>query len=192
MKKILSIIILMAPLLGFSQVTKQVEAFLGIPFGSSRASVITALDAKGGTMDTSTADYLIYENIKLGHRNTTYFKVRFVDDKAYEALFVFKPDAEGDTFTYYFGLLNDINDIYGKGDLETSYTDPYSEKDSDANKLVALQNDDATFVTNWISTNKNAIQAQIDKDLDVVLFYIDTALKTVATNKQKEKEKSDY
>jgi len=117
MKKTLFITLLfLIPFLGFSQTTKPIDGFLGIKFGSTKAAVIAAIKARGGRINkASKNDYLAFDNVHLGHRETDMFLIRFVDNKAYEADFVFKPADENHAIQYYDRLISDLDDIYGVG-----------------------------------------------------------------------------
>lgn len=193
MKKTLLITLLLIPFLGMSQTTKPIEGFLGIKFGTGMAAVNAAVIAKGGVIDKakSTKESVIFRNVKLGHREAASFIVKFVNDKAYEADFIFLPGQDARTIEYYNDLVNDINEIYGKGDLQVTFKSPYSDKDSETNKIVAIRNAMAEYKTYWES-NDNSILAEITDDLTVDLIYQNDKLFSEAEAKQKAKEKSDY
>jgi hypothetical protein len=194
MKKTLLITMLLIPILGISQTTKPIEGFLGIKFGTGMAAVNAAVIAKGGVIDkaNSTRESVIFRNVKLGHREAASFIVRFVNDKAYEADFLFLPGQDARTIEYYNELVNDINEIYGKGEPEITFKSPYSEKDNETNKIVAIRNAMAEYKTYWESPNDNSILATISEDLGVELTYQNDKLFNEAQAKQKAKEKSDY
>jgi hypothetical protein len=195
MKKTLLIALLFIPFWGISQTTKEIEGFLGIKFGSSKAQVQSALNAKGGILDkkTSDANLVVYKNLKLGHRDVMLFFIKFVNDKAFEADFVFDPGLEAKTIEYYYGLVNDINDNYGKGESTATFKSPYSEKDPETVRILAIKNAEANYETIWESpNNKNVISVTIPEELTVILAYQDSALIQEAINSQKAKEKSDY
>lgn len=195
MKKSILITLLLIPFLGFSQATKPIEGFLGIKFGSSRVAVIAALKAKGGTFDkaNSDANSVAFNNINLGHRETGGFLVKFINDKAFECDFIFDPGADAKTLEYYYALVNDITDIYGPTTVsKATFKEPYSDKDSDMDKIVAIQSAEADYTTIWQSDNKNTISVNITEKLAVVLQYQDAGLVEIAVKNQKAKEKSDY
>jgi hypothetical protein len=193
MKKTLLIALLLIPLLGISQTKKPIDGFLGIKFGSSRPAVIAALNAKGGVLykKETTADMLVYKNIKLGHRDAGLFVVRFIDGKSFEADFVFDPGEDAHTLEYYYSLVNDINENYGAGDSKKTFKDPYNDEDEDNIKINAITHGNAKYVTYWKSNN-NFIKAVIGESLAVTLVYQDGGLANQAEGRQKEKEKSDY
>jgi len=192
MKKTLLIILLLIPFFGFSQTTKPIEAFLGIKFGSSKAEVIAAMKAKGYKLANSNANSetnLEFGIINYGHRETTAFGVKFIDDKAYEAVFIFKADEDPKTIDYYNNLVSDVNDVYGPGKPTKVFRYPYADGDGD--ELTAIEGGYADFSTHWTSDNKNFVEARITSEMDVILFYDDKALADQAIAKQKDKEKSD-
>ncbi|HWZ15697.1 MAG TPA: hypothetical protein VNW95_10720 [Mucilaginibacter sp.] len=193
MKKTLLITLLLIPFLGMSQTTKPIEGFLGIKFGTGMAAVNAAVIAKGGVIDKakSTKESVIFRNVKLGHREAASFIVKFVNDKAYEADFLFLPGQDARSIEYYNELVKDINDNYGKGDSQVTFKSPYSDKDSEMNKIVAIRSAMAEYKTYWES-NDNSILAEITEDLTVDLIYQNDKLFSEAEAKQKAKEKSDY
>ncbi len=194
MKKTLLIALLLVPFLGISQTKKSIDGFLGIKFGSTRAAVIAALNAKGGILDKkeSTVNMLAYKNIKLGHRTAGAFVVKFIDGKAYEADFVFDPGLDAHTIEYFFNLVNDINENYGAGDIKKTFQEPYNDEDDDGIKIGAMKDGKVSYATYWQSDNKNTIKAVIDESLAVLLIYQDADLAHESVKKQKAKESSDY
>lgn len=194
MKKTLLIALLLIPFWGISQTTKEVEGFLGIKFGSSAAEVQSALNAKGGILDkkNTDADLMTYKNIKLGHRDAGLFVIKFINNKAFEADFIFDPGLDAKTLDYYYSLVDDINDNYGKGQSTATFKSPYSDKDPDNEKILAIKNAEGDYSSFWQSSNKNTISITITDDLAVILKYQDSVLVQEAINSQKAKEKSDY
>jgi hypothetical protein len=195
MKKTLLITLLLVPFLGISQTIKPIDGFLGIKFGSSRMAVISALNAKGGILDKSqsTPILLAYKNIKLGHRTAGAFVVKFIDNKAFEADFIFDPGLDAKTLEYYKQLVNDINENYGTGLERKKFQEPYNDEDDDGLKIDAIKDGKAEFETYWRSLpTKNTIMASIDVALTVILTYQDAELIGQAISRQKAKEKSDF
>jgi hypothetical protein len=193
MKNLFLITLMLIPFLGISQTRKPVDGFLGIKFSSSKATVVAAMKAKGASLQSKekNSQSLAFLNVTLGHR-TGGLVVKFINDKAYEAVFIFDPGFEAKTIEYYYSLVNDINENYGTGLSSATFKDPYSAKDDDSDKITAIQNADANYITNWKSEIKNSIQAYISEDLTVLLVYEDANLSNEAEQVQKAKEKSDY
>ena len=194
MKKTLLIALLLIPFLGISQTKKPIDGFLGVKFGSSKADVVAALTAKGASLDKANTkeDFFVFRNVKLGPRETQYFTVSFTNDKAYFAVFIFKPEDRPKTVDYYNNLVRDISEIYGTGKPYVNFKSPYKYGDED--EIVALQGGYATMYTTWKS-DKNIIEASIkhdDDELTVALIYQDGVLAAEQAAKQKAKEKSDY
>ncbi len=186
MKKTLLIALLLIPFLGISQTKKPIDGFLGIKFGSSKASVLAAMKAKGATLDkeNSGADNLDFNNVKLGHRITVDFDIRFTDNKAYSAVFIFKAEDDPHTVGYYNLLVNDINDTYGDGKSTKEFKSPY--KNGDGNEELAIEGGYADIFTDWESNNCS-IQASVSNKFEILLLYQDDKLAAQA----KAKEKSD-
>ncbi len=193
MKKILLIALLLVPFLGISQTTKPIEGFLGIKFGASRADVIAAVKAKGGVLtDHSTETYLIFSNVKLGPRASVQFDVKLFNDKCYQGYFYFKPDKEPEIIDYYNSLVNDISEIYGKGEPFKQFKSPY--ENGDGHEVGALEGGYAKFFTNW-NSGSNFLQANIviiKDDLYVILNYLDLPTEAASQAAEKAKTKSDY
>jgi hypothetical protein len=192
MKKNLLILLLLIPFLGMSQTKRPIEGFLGIKFGSSKADVIAAIEAKGGKLehyDKTPENQVYFSNVKLGPRATIIFFVVFNNDKAYEAIFGFKPDSEPQAVEYYDALISDISDIYGKGKSTRTFKSPY--EDGDGHAVSAIQGGYAQYFTNW-EADKKIIQININQELNIQLTYEDETLAAEAKAKQKAKEKSDY
>ncbi len=190
MKKTLLIALLLVPFIGISQTTKPIEGFLGIKFGSSKADVMAAMQAKGGAlMKGSTDDNLFFTNISLGHRATQAFEVKLFNDKAYFGGFIFQPENEASTLGFYNSLVSDISDVYGKGNATISFKDPY--KFGDGNETQAISLSEGHMFTDWHS-EKKSIQINVTTKLKVVLLYIDDTMDEQAKAAQKAKEKSDF
>ena len=128
-KKTLLIALLLAPFLGISQAKKPIEGFLGLKFGSNKAVILAAMKAKGAVLDktNSDADNLFFSNTKLGQRLADIFIVKFVNNKAFEAYYIFKPEAEGKILLEYNALVADMTRVYGDGKGTYKYTSPYKE-----------------------------------------------------------------
>ncbi len=194
MKKSLLIALLIIPFLGFSQTTKPIDGFLGIKFGSSKAEVIAAMQAKQAKYEpgSSKENSLYFSNVTLAHRNAVCY-VKLIDGKAYEAVFQFSPESDPRAIEYYNALVNDISDIYGKGEATVDFKDPY--KLGDGNEPLALTEGGARMFTDWKSVNGNTMQIKISKNeydnLLVSLFYTDETLNKEVLKRQKEKDKAD-
>jgi len=192
MKKILLIALLLSPLLGFSQTTKPIDGFLGIKFGSSKLVVMAAIKAKGGTLNKeySKPNVLYFENVKLGHRESIAFAVNFVNNKAFEADYVFTTDVEAQAPGFYSDLVNDLNSIYGQGNSVKNFTSPYQA--GDGNELLGLSAGKIDYHTLWVDNNKNYIKAYISTDMKIQLDYVYESLAAIYRAQQKANEKSDY
>ena len=195
MKRTLLLALLLIPFLGFSQTTKPIDSFLGIKFGSNALTVKNAITARGGILEIrqSSVDFLVFTNVTLGHRKAEMLAIKFVNKKAYQAGFLFRAPLEPQTIDYYNALVNDLNEVYGKGTSTRNFKSPY--EDGDGHELTAIEGGYADFQTLWTNANGNgnAIQAKINADpLLVSLTYQDGALINEAISQQKAKEKSDF
>jgi hypothetical protein len=193
MKKLLIITLFLMPFVGFSQTNKPIEGFLGIKFGSSKADVLAALKAKGAIFDKSTSDNdaLTFTNVKLGPKKAIGLLVRFLNDKAFEANYIFMPELESQILDVYNGLIDDVTRVYGDGKPTRKYNTPYEDSDNDGDKIVGLKLGDINFHTVWIDSNNNTIRISIKTNMTVNFQYQDNALAKEAIAKQNAKEKSD-
>ena len=194
MKKTLLIALLLIPFLGISQTTKPIEGFLGIKFGSSKAVVIAAMKAKGATLfkARSDNDNLAFSNAKLGTREAAAFLVRFVNDKAFEADYIFAPQVEAKVIDDYKDLVADITRVYGAGKAINHYNDPYNDGEGLNDSLTGLAVGKIDLHTTWFDNNKNSVTVSIETNMVVKLQYQDDALTNRAIEKQNAKEKSDF
>jgi hypothetical protein len=194
MRKTLLIALLLIPFLGISQTKKPVDGFLGIKFGSSKEDVIAALKARGGVLSDGATDSKIrFTNIKLGPRQSEALRIYFVDNKMCQGSFYFTSEHDSEVIPNYKALVNDISDVYGKGNSISDFKPPYKEGDGD--EIQAIKAGEATIYTDFKSDN-NLLQVKIvstkDYDLFIVASYYDNTLVAEAQAKEKEKAKSDY
>lgn len=192
-KPLLITLLLVFPFIGFSQTaTKPITGFLGIKFGSSKLAVIEAMKAKGAVLDKkhTSADNLAFNNVKLGLRKADAFLVRFVNNKAFEADYIFDPGLEAKAIPEYDDLCADITKVYGEGQVTKDYTSPYAE--GDGNTLLGLSSGKIDFHTDWFDANNNSVEASITTDMTVQLEYQDKVLTDEAIAHQDAKQKNDF
>jgi hypothetical protein len=190
MKKTLLITLLLIPFLGISQTTKPIEGFLGIKFGSNKATVIAAIKERGGILNNDpSGSYLNFSDVSLGHRKSTQLQVKFFNDKLYFGGFVFQPENDPQTFVYYNNLVNDITELYGKGSAVRNFKSPY--KDGDGDEIMAVRSGYGNIYNFW-SVDKKRIDLSINTKLKVILIYMDDVLDAEANAAAKAKEKSDF
>ena len=193
MKKILFFaLLLIVPFIGFSQTTKPITGFLGIKFGSSKLAVIAAMKAKGAVLDKkhTDADNLAFNNVNLGVRKANAFLVRFINNKAFEADYIFDPGLEAKTIPEYDDLCADITKVYGNGEVTKDYTSPYAE--GDGSTLLGLSAGKIDFHTIWSDANNNTIAVSINTDMTVQLQYQDKVLTDQAVAHQDANQKKDF
>jgi hypothetical protein len=190
MKKTLLITLLLIPFLGISQTTKPVDGFLGVKFGTNKAEVVAAMQAKGGKFDgVDKSGALYFTGLSLGHRQIKIMVVKMFKDKAYYAALFFEPENEASTIGDYNSLASDISGAYGKGKPHVRFNDPY--KLGDGLETQALAASEGQMYTDWQS-GTNSIQVKITTKLQVLLIYSDDTTDALATAAEKAKEKSDF
>jgi hypothetical protein len=194
MKNLILIAFLFVTICCKAQTTKPIEGFLGIKFGSSSAQVIDALKAKGATLNAGqTPQSIGFSNVSLGTRKARTFFAHFVNDQAYEAVFVFAPDMEAKAIEYFNSLVNDINEVYGKSNASKKFKPPY--EDGDGYEVTAIKTGNAEYRTEW-KDGENYIVAAIKPnpsgELCVRLYYVNGKLGKVYEDQQKAKNKSEF
>lgn len=192
MKNLIIITLFLLPLSAMPQGKKPIDSFLGIKFGSTILQVKTAMQSRGSTFDktNSQTDLLLFDNVKLGSRVPTVFGVRFINGKAYSAIFIFKPKPEARTIEYYDDLQKTITEVYGKGESTKTFKSPF--KDGDGDELSALESGNADYSTFWYDDKENMIAMTINEELEISLIYKDAVLGSLADEKNKVKEKADF
>lgn len=193
MKKTLLIALLLVPFFGISQTKKTIDGFLGIKFGTTRLAVIAAMKAKGATLDkeNTNKETLAFNNVKLGSRRADGLFVYLTNGVAYSALFVFIPSDEPQIMEYYYGMVNDLNTVYGDGKQTKNIKEPY--EDGDGHEVIAIQGGYSKYYTTW-NSGENWAQVSIDNkmsSLSVLLQYEDGALSAQKKKKTQAEEKSD-
>ena len=191
MKKTLLIALLLLPFWGFTQTKKPITSFLGIKFGSSRAQILAAMQAKGYAPNKkySNAENLAYNNVRLGHRPCA-FVVKFVNNKAFEADYISITDPQAKCIHDYNEIVDQITGIYGEGQVTKNYSSPYTEGDD--NTLTGLSDGKIDLHTLWIDSDNNTIQISIDSNLDVNIVYQNGKLVEEAIANQHKKDASDF
>lgn len=175
-----------------AQTAKPIDGFLGIKFGSSAAEVTEALKAKGGVVKSNSTTSIGFNGISLGDKKTTSMYVHFVNDKAFESLFVFSPEQEAKSIEYYNTLVNSVSDAYGPGKASKTFKQPYH--DGDGYEITAIKSGNADYQTLWVDGDNYIlvkIEALNDK-ISVRLFYTDGKLQKLYNDQQKEKNKSEF
>jgi len=173
---------------------KAIDGFLGIKFGSTAAQVTEALKAKGGVINPRKTNdkELTFDNITLAGRKAVAVFIKLVNNQAYEAQFVFKPEVENKTIEYYNALVADITGTYGTGKSLKNFKQPYT--DGDGYEITALKAGSADYSTVWNDSNNQiivAITTNTEGTLRVRLFYSDGKLDAISENKQSEANKAE-
>ena len=191
MKKLLLFVFSFIVVTASAQTLKPIDSFLGIKFGSSYATVSSAIKAKGGIIDapSSTPTFLVFNNVSLGGRKSEYFYVSLIDDKAYAACFVFKPELEPQLLDYYNSLIKNVSEFYGKSVPVRNFKQPYQE--GDGYEVQAIKTGNAEYVNFW-TYEKNRIYSATKNNGTVILMYTEGNLSEVAENRKKEKEKAEF
>ncbi|MBD1394602.1 hypothetical protein [Mucilaginibacter glaciei] len=195
MKQFLLVLFLCTALQAKSQSTKPITSFLGVKFGSTPAQVIAGLKAKGAVFikASSKADFLIFDNIKLGGRKTTHSFVSFSNGKAAQAGFIFKAELEAKTLDYYNDLVADIAGVYGEGTVTKEFKPPY--EDGDGYEVTAISTGKADFKTLWGLEDEQqpgSVMVIITDNLSIMLTYQDKSLMALKSQQDKKKSNADF
>ncbi|MES2275483.1 MAG: hypothetical protein V4592_05645 [Bacteroidota bacterium] len=193
MKNLILITLLFVAFQGQAQSNKPIDGFLGIKFGSSAAQVTEALKAKSAVVNTGqTAESIGFSNVTLGGRKVSTLFVHFINDKAYEALFMFRPELETQSIEYYNSLVKDIDGVYGAGKPYKDFKKPYA--DGDGYEITAIKTGNANYETSWENGDNLAWVAILPRDERIVLrlTYRDGKLFQLYTDAKKQKNKSEF
>ena len=175
--KFLFFTLFLLPFLGFSQSKKSIDGFLDIPFGSDSATVKSAIFAKGGIKNDTAShqDYLTFMNVPINGKKAIVLNVRFVDNKVYQADFIFADFDDIDALNYYDNFSNDITAVYDKGKM----TNNFGNSNNSA-RIKRLKSGNASCSTYWQSKNKNTVSLFFEslegQKLEVYLQYQSSAL----------------
>jgi len=183
------IIFFLIPFCGISQPKKTIDSFLGIKFRSSYEMVKDSMKTRSGHFDTalSKPDFLFFDSVKHYDLIAGIVNIKFVNNMAYEAGFVFKPDFESKIIDYYYYLVNELNAVYGASKIIRNFKPPYTG--GDYIRLKALRTHHGDYYNVWTATNKNQIVMSIspgpgdDSSLYIMLIYQDGALVDEVTAK---------
>jgi hypothetical protein len=183
-KHFLFTIFCLIPFLAFSQ-KKSIDGFLDISFGSDSATVKTAITAKGGTRIDSLClkDRLAFTGFNMSDRKVYILYVHFVDNKAYEAYFIFNDFNDSEALDYYDRFSADITAVYGKGNITSTFG---NENNSVRIKKLELGN--ASCQTDWQSKNKNLVLlgfSNFNRSISIYLDYQSTDLLNQANAKKR-------
>jgi len=185
MKKLLLLLIITMPLIAFSQGKKSIDGFLDIPFGSDSITVKNAIAAKGGKQidSLSRKDSPVFAGFTVSGREVGCV-IKFVDNKAYEADFIFVVSPEDEVLDFYDNLRNDINAVYGKGILTNNFRD----SENNRTRIRMLKSGNQFCTTLWRSKNKNAASLEFQStvhSLNVMLVYQDAALFSLVQSRRR-------
>gem|GEM_PF-1877122 len=187
MKKTLSLVAFVLLLCSVSNAQKPITGFFDIPFGSDSSYVKDAVKAMGGyTIDTlSQKDMLGFSGIAIGSRHVLFCFVKFVDNKAFEADFVFSDFEQIDALSYFDELAGDISVVYGGGLMSNNFGNYSNDK-----RIKRLLSGDAYGFTVWRSKNKNAIYLYfqiVNQSLQIILQYLDRDLWNLNAQRRRSK-----
>ena len=190
----LLLIITILPLYIYGQ-EKPIDKFIGIPFNSSRVSVLEQIKLKGGDpVEVSDTTIIGAIGIKFAGRTTDLISLRMHNDKFFQGVIILDPELEGKTIEYFITIRNELTEVYGKGKQLTSFQSPY--RVGDGYELTAVQTGKGQIASAWTYENqagdKNWISIEITPDLKIRLTYTEGTTYKEAS-KQIEKNKAvDY
>ncbi len=186
MKNLLIIAFLLMPFPGISQTTtKPIDSFLSLNFGSPKVTILNYVKENGGTYEAfvSKANLTICYNVMYGTHMSKLFGVKYFNNKAYLATFVFKADEDNSVLNYYSELIKEISAQYDNGVSVKKFKSPY--KEGDGLEISAIQKGYADYQTVWTDQNKNSITLTINSDdLSISLQFLDNKISRLAGKKR--------
>lgn len=196
MKTFLSIFVIILCFPVMIKAQSNVEAPMGLAFGSDMASVKSVMNNKGTFDSENIQSYgksLLYSGVSVGVKNATLASFKFTDNKLFEVSLVFEPSRETEIEDMYDSICDIINAKYGRGESFRNFKYPYDDTDDDF--LIALKGGYATIKTYWMKfDDEDSITVGIEKygSLCVILKYQNGKLIDQAQNKQKELNTSEF
>ena len=129
--------------------------FLGIPFGSTKDQVISAMSAKTTIEPFIGNDVIAYKNIKFSGRDTELIVFYYYQNYFYSSLVIIAPERNRAPETYY-AIKKDYYTKYGtpRRDIE-EYSWPY--KKGDGYEETALFANKANINADWLFDEGNNI-----------------------------------
>jgi len=170
-----------------------IDGFWGMRFGSNQESVRKIMQSKAGyeIMYPATADRIIYTGGSFGGRDVALLSLDFVDGLFYQALIVFQSDLESRVIPTYRKIKAELTEKYNTPKVDTErYSYPYEKGDGHTETAIRLGK--ATFGALWVFSSGNTIGLTIGSKMGIALTYFDGALNSIAEQRQKAKDMSDY
>jgi hypothetical protein len=150
--------------------------FLGIPFGSTKDQVISAMSAKTTIKPIIGDNIIAYENIKFAGRDTKWISFSFYQDYFYASRVVIVPEQNRALETYY-AIKKDYYTKYLKPswDIE-EYSWPYRK--GDGKEEIALFANKAKINAAWFLDEDNAIYIQLqynntEAQCEISILYVE-------------------
>jgi len=129
--------------------------FLGIPFGSTKDQVISAMSAKTTIKPVYGEDSIIYPNMKFAGKDTDEISFNFYQDYFYIAMVIVVPERNRALETYY-AIKEDYYTKYGTPRLDREeYSSPF--KKGDGYEETALFANKAFIAAIWFFDEDNNI-----------------------------------
>lgn len=133
--------------------------FWGIPFGSTKDQVISAMSAKTTIKPIIGDNVIVYENIKFAGRDTKWIVFGFYQDYFYSSLVRIFPERNRALETYY-AIKKDYYTKYGTPSWDNEeYSSPF--KKGDGNEETALFANKAKISASWLFDENNAIYIRL-------------------------------
>ena len=170
---------------------RELNGFLGMPFGSDEKTVQSVMEKKGSTLDFKhiKVDSFIMDGGMFAGRQIDFILFGFIDKKLYTANAYLKTNDKVNIQDFFDSLRKELDEKYGESDYYRVFTRPYNDGEGD--ELQAIEGGFAEIKSYWIFDNGNAITIKITKDLDIKLVYQDGKLIDQVIEKQKKKNKND-
>jgi len=194
MKKIITMLCLIALITGVNAQETIPNSFWGIKFGLSFDEVKTAMLKKPGVTYAEDSerifdDILLFNSPEFAGKDCGGIYCDFVDNKFYCGAAFLLPSSESGIFDLYNDVKENLIKKYGDPSEHVEiFKTPYYE--GDGYETQAIKNEKATFESFW-RNGKNTISLEITKDVEVMICYIDIYLGKVAAEKEDAKNSND-
>jgi len=118
-----------------------------------------------------------FKNITLGTRRAALLTVKFIDNKAFEADFLFNPPSKTQAIKYYNKLNSELTGIYGQSQPFRITNGAYQKGHISEWSAIKLgQVEYSSYWTDMLAEDANLLKTSITRSLSVELTYQDGKL----------------
>lgn len=167
-----------------------ISSVIGIPFGKTKAEVITLMKGKGYSPTPNKESYLSFKNVKYGRYTAASFTLYFYKNKFYHGLIILIPEQKPKVYDEYNELVSTLSEKYGEPVSIREFKTPY--KDGDGYEETAVTGGYATINDNWLNKGLGFLITELTKSTLIAIDYYHTEMYNTAFKEAKEDRQKDY